>query len=87
MPTYDFYCKKCDKPQEVFCKIDEREALVCQHCQGKMEQVIGNIAGCTFGNPGESSKWDNWGYRWGHNLERAKMERHNAEKAQKHRAY
>ena len=32
-----------------------------------------------FGNPKESSKWDNFGYRAGHNMEKAKSERRVAE--------
>jgi hypothetical protein len=46
-----------------------------------MEQLLSDISAVTFENPGESSKWDNWGYRWGYNLNKAKVERAFAEKA------
>lgn len=33
---------------------------------------------CAFGSPKESSKWDNFSYRAGHNMETAKSDRRKA---------
>ena len=36
MPTYEYWCKKCDERFEITCRMDDREALaVCPKCKGK----------------------------------------------------
>lgn len=81
MPMYCFVCKskKCGKSFEVLEKHDptgKYKGVACPHCNGKKkENVLGliHILGPT------KSKMDNFGYRAGHNLEKAKDCRRKAE--------
>ena len=39
MPIYDMQCEICQKMQEVFCKMDEREQQECT-CGGSLKVLI-----------------------------------------------
>ncbi len=84
MPTYRFSCLKCDESYEELTNYDDTgkyKLVKCPKCKSrKKERVFDYNVAVTFGNPKESSKWDNFGYRAGHNMEKAKSERREAEK-------
>ena len=49
-------------------------------CKSKrVEKLISMPADVVFTNPGGTSKWDNFSYRAGYNMEKAKEERRAAE--------
>ena len=81
MPLYCFECKKCKKTFDAIC-IWEKVKLVKCDCGGKTKKLVTNC-NLKFDNPKESSKWDNFGYRAGYNMEKAKEERRTAEAATK----
>lgn len=90
MPIYDFECKKCSKEYSELTEYDETgkyKGVKCPHCKSKRKTRL--LGGCgpgpaaVFTNPKDTSKWDNFSYRAGHNMENAKAERRAAE-AQSH---
>ncbi len=41
MPLFQFFCRKCEKPFEVFLHISEvRKGSVCPYCQGKDSEAL-----------------------------------------------
>jgi len=83
MPIYNFKCLKCSEEYEELTSYDETgkyKDIKCPQCKSKKKlRTFDYDITCTFGNPKESSKWDNFGYRAGHNMEKAKSERRAAE--------
>jgi putative FmdB family regulatory protein len=80
MPSYQFHCKKCECYFEELCTWEESKEIKCQLCKSKrIERVFGGAPSAMFKNPKESSKWDNFEYRAGYNMEQAKSERRAAE--------
>ena len=82
MPIYMFKCLKCLKVYEELTQYDESKkykSVSCPECKSKKkEQVFGYDVSFTFDNPKESSKWENFSYRAGYNMEKAKADRRNA---------
>lgn len=83
MPIYKFKCLKCSETYEELTEYDETDKykeVKCPQCQSKRKKRAFNYdVAITFTNPKESSKWDNFSYRAGHNMENAKAERRAAE--------
>ena len=40
MPTYDYYCKKCELTLEVVKSFSDESEVKCQKCNGIMERKI-----------------------------------------------
>lgn len=82
MPMYSFVCKskKCGKSFDALEKYDatgKYPGVRCSHCDSKKKQwVIGGAPGILGPT---KSKMDNFGYRAGHNLAKAKDCRRQAE--------
>jgi hypothetical protein len=81
LPLYDFQCK-CGERYEEFASYDETgkyPTVICPKCKSKKKTKLIpdkiRIVGPT------SSKMDNFGYRAGYNMEKAKTERRAAEEA------
>ena len=51
MPIYDYYCKPCDKPQQIICDWEEADEQICEVCDQEVERQI--------------SLWANTPARWG----------------------
>jgi DNA-directed RNA polymerase subunit RPC12/RpoP len=83
MPIYHFKCLKCSEVYDELTVYDETgkyRSVKCPNCKSKQkEKTYDYDVTCTFSNPKESSKWDNFGYRAGHNMEKAKADRRAAE--------
>lgn len=83
MPIYRFQCLKCSADYEELTEYDENDkykGVKCPQCESKNKKRTFNYnIAVTFSNPKESSKWDNFGYRAGHNMEKAKSDRRAAE--------
>jgi putative FmdB family regulatory protein len=77
MPIYDLRCKKCGIEFEELCKLDD--VITCLCGSTETEKLISGFA-VTFTNPIGTSKMDSFGYRAGHNMEKAKAERRHAQK-------
>ncbi len=84
MPTYRFKCLKCSIAYEELTSYDATEKykdVKCPQCKSKRkERTFDYDVGVAFGNPKESSKWDNFSYRAGFNMEKAKGDRREAAK-------
>jgi putative FmdB family regulatory protein len=54
MPTYDYYCKSCDKDIEVFQSITAEPLKVCPECdkKGKITRKISGGSGIIFKGSG-----------------------------------
>lgn len=59
----------------------------CSKCGNKLERLLSGERGTIFDKPQETSKWDNFGYRAGYNMEKAKKERAAAEEKAKYKPY
>ena len=84
MPIYELKCGNCDVVYEELIGYDKTEkydGVECPDCGSKSKMKLVSSCGISFGNPKESSKWDSRSYRAGHNHERAKGERRDAEAA------
>lgn len=83
MPIYNFACLKCSKNYEELTNYDEKgkyKDVKCPHCHSKRKERLFNYSvSVTFDKPKESSKWDNFEYRAGYNMESAKADRRAAE--------
>jgi|SRR5581483_3949710 len=83
MPVYTFTCLKCDSSYDELTNYDSSgkyKDVRCPNCKSKKKvKDFGYEVCCTFGNPKESSKWDNFEYRAGYNMEKAKNDRRAAE--------
>ncbi len=42
MPTYSYYCKKCESEQEVFHGMNEDPKVKCPVCKAKCKRLIGS---------------------------------------------
>lgn len=82
MPLYEFTCTDCNSNYESLTKYDETEvyeSVQCPHCQSFKKTKKPSMASLTFKDPTTSSKWDNFSYRAGYNLDKAQNERRFAE--------
>jgi len=52
MPTYNYYCKKCDSHFSYFQKMSETSLSICDECGGKIERVITGGTGLIFKGSG-----------------------------------
>ena len=84
MPTYQFSCKKCKHEYETIAKFDETgkySDVSCPKCNSKSKTKLLNSANIKFAQPKDTSKFDNFSYRAGYNLEQATDLRRKAEAA------
>lgn len=84
MPFYEFECNKCNEKYEELCSYDKTEkykGVKCPKCGSENKNKLISVVVVTFANPTNTSKFDSFGYRAGYNMEKAKNERRNAEKA------
>ena len=82
MPTYNFACKNCDKNYEALASFDPKgryASVSCPHCNSKKKKKLINDANIKFAQPKDTSKFDNFNYRAGYNLEQAQDLRRKAE--------
>ena len=74
---------KCSESYEELTSYDETnkyKGIKCPHCKSKRkERTFDYDITAIFSNPKESSKWDNFGYRAGFNMDKAKSDRRAAE--------
>lgn len=80
MPTYEFFCKKCKKPFEELCRIDEVSIIKCPICNSKQIERIFSAPWIMFKEPKGTSKEDNFDYVANWNMDNAKDLRRKAEK-------
>ena len=52
MPTYNYYCKKCDKQFSYFQKMSESAFTQCEECNGKINRMISGGTGLIFKGSG-----------------------------------
>ncbi len=52
MPTYEYYCAKCEKVFEAFQSMSEEPLKKCPECKGKVERLISGGAGLIFKGSG-----------------------------------
>ena len=75
---------KCHESYEELTSYDEKgkyPKVKCPNCKSKRKKQLHNYGvGVSFGNPKESSKWDNFSYRAGFNMDKAQGERRTAQK-------
>jgi putative FmdB family regulatory protein len=84
MPVYSFVCLKCKNDYETLTSFDSSgkySDVVCPTCQSKRKKQQVTSANLKFTNPKDTSKFDNFGYRAGYNLEQAQNLRREAESA------
>lgn len=84
MPTYQFQCLKCKIQYEELTNYDSSgkyRDVKCPACKSKRKTQQVTCAGIKFTNPKDTSKFDNFGYRAGYNLEKAQELRRDAEQA------
>lgn len=85
MPHYEFQCKKCDTIYDEIVAYDEKgkyPTVKCPKCGGKKkDKLLSQIGGIIFSDPTTSSKYDNFGYRAGHLMNKAQNERRAAQEA------
>lgn len=83
MPIYKFECTKCNEVYEEMTSYDESgkyKGIKCPACKSKRKRRRFDYdVAITFADPTNTSKFDNFSYRAGHNMEKAKTERRNAE--------
>ena len=74
MPTYKFLCKGCEKEYTDLLPFDPKgkyKNAACPHCNSKKKKMMPTMAQVKFTNPQDTSKFDNFSYRAGYNLEAA----------------
>ncbi len=82
MPIYEFRCedKLCEQGQfDELCKYEDIKNVKCPSCGTTNVEKLMSAPNLAFAQPKESSKWDNFGYRAGYNLEKAKGDRRKAQ--------
>lgn len=82
MPTYQFQCLKCKKQYEDLTSFDptgKYKEVKCPSCKSSRKKQQMTCAEISFTNPKDTSKFDNFGYRAGYNMEQAKELRRKAE--------
>ena len=52
MPTYDYFCKKCDKTYEYFQSMSEDPIEECSICNGKLRRLVSGGTGLIFKGSG-----------------------------------
>ena len=52
MPTYNYYCSKCDNQYTYFQKMSEDPLLNCEKCNGKIHRIISGGSGLIFKGSG-----------------------------------
>ena len=87
MPIFCFHCEKCELKFEELMRFKDIDTASCPKCNTSAKQIYPDTVHCAFTNPKDTSLWDNFGYRAGFNLEKAKQERRDAEAAQKGNPY
>lgn len=40
MPTYSYYCGKCDRSKDKMAKISERDEQICDNCNAPLQRGI-----------------------------------------------
>lgn len=78
MPTYPFHCKKCELNWDELCLWSEIPKVKCPQCKSKRVEKLLSSCNIVFTNPEGTSKYDNFGYRAGHKMAKAKQESHDA---------
>lgn len=84
MPIYEFVCRKCDHAYDDLVPHDETgkyPGVSCPQCGSKRKRRKFGACSVKFADPKGTSKWDNFSYRAGYNLEKAQGERRAAEAA------
>jgi len=84
MPSYVFTCLNCKKVYEDLQPFDptgKYKDVRCPSCKSKKKKQGVTSANLKFTNPTDTSKFDNFEYRAGYNLEKAQNERRAAEQA------
>ncbi len=84
MPSYVFTCLKCKNGYETLTSFDPKgkyDDVSCPHCNSKRKRQEVTAANIKFTNPKDTSKFDNFSYRAGYNMEQAQNLRRDAEKA------
>ena len=54
MPTYDYYCEKCEKTFEIFQSMNDKKLKKCidDECNGSVERLLATGAGIIFKGSG-----------------------------------
>lgn len=84
LPSYVFLCSKCENQYESLTNFDSTgkyKEVSCPSCKSKKKKQQVTFANIKFTNPKDTSKFDNFGYRAGYNLEQAQDLRRKAEEA------
>lgn len=84
MPTYQFRCKKCKVEYETIASYDETgkySNINCPSCGSKSKTKLINSVNIKFNQPQDTSKFDNFSYRAGYNMDQAQELRRKAESA------
>jgi len=84
MPTYKFACGKCKTEYTDLLPFDpagKYSDASCPKCKSKKKKMLPTFADIKFSNPKDTSKFDNFSYRAGYNLEAAQDLRQSAEDA------
>ncbi len=83
MPIYRFECDKCNEVYEEITSYDESgkyKGVKCPKCKSKKKhRRFDYEVAVTFADPRDTSKFDNFSYRAGWNMNKAKGERRAAE--------
>jgi DNA-directed RNA polymerase subunit RPC12/RpoP len=82
VPTYTFYCKACFKEYsdlQPFDPTGKYKKVKCPNCNSKKKSQTPTVPKIKFTNPKDTSKFDNFSYRAGYNLEKAQDLRRAAE--------
>ncbi len=82
MPSYCFECENCKKLFTEIRRLKNFSRTASCEC-GSTGNLCLDIPTVIFKNPKDTSKWDNFEYRAGYNMEAAKQERRDAEAREK----
>jgi len=52
MPTYDYFCKKCDKTYEFFQSMSDSPIEKCSKCNSKLRRLVSGGTGLIFKGSG-----------------------------------
>ena len=52
MPTYDYFCKKCDKTYEFFQSMSDAPIENCSICSGRLRRLVSGGTGLIFKGSG-----------------------------------
>ena len=83
MPCHDFACGDCGTYFEEFCQKHDDTGkytdVACPSCRSHEHKLIPSVFGLSFADPTTSSKFDNFEYRAGYNLDKARGIRRQGE--------